>query len=76
MISSVGIFYSENQPSYIFFYENYTSNFSSNFANPMERIIFIRTINNNNDDENKGASLKALKRLKKFKIEEIYAKKH
>jgi hypothetical protein len=43
------------QPSEEFFRDNYASNFSSNFADPLIRIIFIRTINPY-EQQNRGAS--------------------
>ncbi len=62
------------QPSDEFFGDNYASNFTSNFHNPLTRIIFIRTINHN-EMQNQPASTEALRRLKKFNMSEEYAKK-
>lgn len=65
------------QPSDDFFSDNYASNFSSNFFDPMTRIIFIRTAANHpgRDSSNRPATSEALKRLKKFKMDEDHAKK-
>lgn len=63
-------------PSEAFFLDNFASNFMSNFNNPMERIIFINTMNNPNQHQgNPPASKKSLEKLKKFKMEEKFAKK-
>ena len=61
-------------PSLLFFNDNYASNFNSNFSDPMQRIIFISTINFNEGNKNQAASNESLKNLKRFKMNKEHSK--
>ena len=61
-----------------FFLDNFASNFTSNFFNPMSRIVFMQSMNNNNQNVHAGnppASKKTLDKLKRFKMSKEYCKK-
>lgn len=62
-------------PTHDFFMDNFASNFTSNFENPMTRIIFIQSMNNNQPQGNPPASKVSLDKLKKFKMTQEYCKK-
>ena len=57
------------------FIDNFSSNFNSNFTDPLLRIIFIRSMNENQPTGSPPTSKEALKRLKHFKMNEEYCKK-
>ena len=61
-------------PSSDFFMDNFASNFSSNFEDPMTRIIFMQSMQNQ-PSGNPPASKESLKKLKKFKMNEEFCKK-
>jgi hypothetical protein len=61
-------------PSVSFFNDNYASNFNSNFTDPMQRIIFISTINFREGNKNQAASSESLKNLKRFNMNKEYSK--
>ena len=62
-------------PNQDFFQDNWSSNFSSNFSDPFTRIVYMQSMQHNQDSSNPPASKKAIKNLKRFKMEEKYAKK-
>lgn len=57
-----------------FFMDNFASNFSSNFQDPLTRIVFIESMQNQ-PSGNPPASKNAIKNLKTFKMSEEYCKK-
>ena len=61
-------------PSENFFLDNFASNFISNFINPMSRVVFINTMQNQ-PQGNPPASETAIEKLKHFKMEDKYCKK-
>ena len=61
-------------PSENFFLDNFASNFISNFINPMTRIVFINSMQNQHQG-NPPASENAIEKLKHFKMEDKYCKK-
>ena len=61
-----------------FFLDNFASNFTSNFFNPMSRIVFMQSMSNNGQNVHAGnppASKKTLDKLKRFKMSKEYCKK-
>ena len=63
------------QPSENFFLDNFASNFISNFINPLTRIVFINSMQNQHQG-NPPASQTAIDKLKRFKMEDKYCKKN
>ena len=61
-------------PSDNFFRDNYASNFISNFINPMTRIVFINSMQNQHQG-NPPAAKNAIEKLKHFKMDKKYCKK-
>ena len=61
-------------PSDNFFLDNFASNFISNFINPMARIAFINSMQNQHQG-NPPAAQTAIDKLKHFKMEKKYCKK-
>ena len=61
-------------PSDNFFLDNFASNFISNFINPMTRIVFINSMQNQHQG-NPPAAQTAIDKLKHFKMEKKYCKK-
>lgn len=57
-----------------FFMDNFASNFTSNFFNPMSRIVFMNSMQNQHMG-NPPASKNSLEHLKKFKMGKEYCKK-
>jgi hypothetical protein len=57
------------------FSDNFASNFTSNFTDPLTRIIFIQSMNENQPQGKPPASREAIKNLKRFKMSEEYCKK-
>lgn len=66
-----GIF--EN-PMESFFFDNFASNFSSNFFDPLTRIVFAQSMQNQHQG-NPPASKSILDKLKKFKMSKEYCQK-
>lgn len=66
-----------NIPNQDFFDDNFSSNFASNFTDPMMRIVFVQSMNNdsNRPTGNPPAAKTAVKNLKHFKMTEEYCKK-
>lgn len=62
-------------PNSDFFEDNFASNFSSNFDDPMTRIIFLQSVQQNQPSGSPPASKEALKKLKKFLMTEEFCKK-
>ena len=62
-------------PSTNFFLDNFASNFISNFINPMTRIVFINSMQNQHHG-NPPASKTSLEKLKHFNMEKKYCKKN
>lgn len=62
-------------PTHDFFMDNFASNFTSSFSNPMARIIFIQTMQNNQPQGNPPVSKVSLDKLKKFKMTQDHCKK-
>ncbi len=64
-------------PSEFFFKENYSSNFISNFINPMSRIVFISLLKEQmkNTIEKNPLSIKQIKYLNIFDLNENYCQK-
>ena len=61
-------------PSTNFFLDNFASNFISNFLNPMTRIVFVNSMQNQHQG-NPPASKTSLEKLKHFIMEKKYCKK-
>ena len=61
-------------PSTNFFLDNFASNFISNFINPMTRIVFINSMQNQHQG-NPPAAKSSLDKLKHFNMEKKYCKK-
>ena len=61
-------------PSENFFMDNFASNFSSNFEDPLTRIIFLQSMQNQ-PSGTPPASKEVLKKLKRFKMNEEFCKK-
>ena len=61
-------------PSTNFFLDNFASNFISNFINPMTRIVFINSMQNQHQG-NPPAAKTSLEKLKHFNMEKKYCKK-
>ena len=61
-------------PSTNFFLDNFASNFISNFLNPMTRIVFVNSMQNQHQG-NPPASKTSLDKLKHFNMEKKYCKK-
>jgi hypothetical protein len=57
------------------FMDNFSSNFNSNFEDPLTRIIFIQSMNENQPQGKPPASKQAVRNLKRFKMSEEYCKK-
>lgn len=57
-----------------FFIDNFASNFTSNFFNPMTRIVFMNSMQNQHMG-NPPAAKTSLSKLKKFKMGKEYCKK-
>lgn len=62
-------------PNNDFFQDNFSSNFTSNFNNPMMRLVFIQSMNQNQPSGNPPASKAAIEKLKHFKMTGEYCKK-
>ena len=62
-------------PNTEFFMDNFASNFSSNFEDPLTRIIFLESMQNQ-PSGNPPASREAIKKLKKFPMTEEFCKKN
>ena len=65
-----------NTPTENFFIDNYSSNFISNFYNPMSRIVYSQLCKNNFINE-KSLPLNdtEIKQIKQFKLKEFHCKK-
>lgn len=61
-------------PNTDFFMDNFASNFSSNFEDPLTRIVFLQSMQNQ-PTGNPPASKEALKSLKKFQMNQEFCKK-
>jgi hypothetical protein len=61
-------------PNNEFFMDNFASNFTSSFEDPLTRIIFLQSMQNQ-PSGSPPASKESLKRLKKFNMTEEYCKK-
>jgi hypothetical protein len=57
-----------------FFADNFASNFASNFEDPLTRLIFIQSMNQEQPGQ-PPASKEAIQNLKRFKMTEEYCKK-
>ena len=63
-------------PTEDFFIDNYSSNFISNFFNPMSRIVYVQLQKNNFKNENSlPLNTKQIKQIKKFNLKEYHCKK-
>jgi hypothetical protein len=62
-------------PNNEFFEDNFASNFTSNFDDPMTRIVFLQSMQQNQPSGTPPASKEALKKLKKFAMTEEFCNK-
>lgn len=62
-------------PTEEFFYDNYASNFISNFIQPMSRVVFVQS-QQGNENTSPPLSKKQMKKIRKLILKELHCKKN